>query len=103
MADRPETLHEDTVSAAFGLLVNICTVFHMANICTVFHMANICTVFHMGNICTVFHMVNICTVFHMIPTITLFSHGTLDPQWARPDHCVGFTITHTLGRPPLYE
>ena len=28
MPDRPETLHDDTVSNAYGLLVNTCTVLH---------------------------------------------------------------------------
>ena len=28
MPDRPKTLHDDAVSTAYGLLVNICTVFH---------------------------------------------------------------------------
>ena len=35
----------------------------------------------------------ICTVFHMIPAIALFFHGTTTPQWARPHHYRGFTIT----------
>ena len=54
------------------------------------------------NICTVFHTVNICTVFHMIPTIAHFSRYD-GPQWARPHHSRCFTITHTLGRTPLDE
>ena len=29
MPDIPEKLHEDTISTGYGLLVNICTVFHM--------------------------------------------------------------------------
>jgi len=59
MPDIPEKLHEDTVSTAYGLLVNI------------------------------------CTVFHMNPAVALFFHGTTNPQWARPHHCRGFTITNT--------
>ena len=56
MPDIPEKLHEDTVSKSYGLLVNI------------------------------------CTVFHLIPAIALFLWYTT-PQWARPHHCRGFTIT----------
>ena len=78
MADRPETLHEDTVSTAYDLLVNICTVFHM---------------------------VNICTVLYMIPTIALFSTvrrilsgpGLIIVEASRSD-----TDT-ALGRSPLDE
>ena len=71
MPDIPEKLHEDTVSTAYGLLVNI------------------------------------CTVFHMNPAVAPFFHGTKTPQWARPHHCRGFTITnthtHKFGRTALDE
>ena len=38
MPDIPEKLHEDTVSTAYGLLVNICTVFHMNPAVALFFM-----------------------------------------------------------------